>query len=157
MCRSHLYVLHNTGYFLCRSGWNHVCSGLGILQAEGIQSTYWHGRATDLPHQSGERKPAFRSCWQNRTGPVLQVMMPHLLLYPACHCRVTVRLSCIWTQKIQSHQYRSQLSPFQLYILAEVVIVLSYTHKFLISNFSWEIKWLRFFKGSFSTVKQMLG
>jgi hypothetical protein len=75
-------MLHNTGCFLCHSGWNHVRSGFRLLQAEGVQSAYWYGCPADLPHQSGKRKPAFRSCWQNRARPVLQVLyMSYLSIY----------------------------------------------------------------------------
>lgn len=48
------------------------CSSFCIAST-GFQSSHWNGRPAGLPHQSGQRQPAFRQSRQDRTRAVLQV------------------------------------------------------------------------------------
>lgn len=117
--KNHFYMLCSITWLLCCSGWNNVCSGLGLLQAESIQSSHWYGCTTDLSNQSSKCKPAFGSCWQNRSRAMLQVQYDTTTLIITCQlsCLFVTRLDWVeginvkWAVHSGCHQYTVH-SPF---------------------------------------------
>ena len=92
--KNHFYMLCNITWLLYCSGWDNVCSGLGLLQAESIQSAHWYGCTTDLSNQSSKCKSAFGSCWQNRSRAMLQVQ------YDTTALIITCQLSCLFVIRL---------------------------------------------------------